>query len=98
MSIQQLVREIHAAPTRVVLALAGGGSRAISQLLEMPGASRTVLEVVVPYSAAALGEWLGGPPEHACSAQTARALGMAAFLRACRFGGCRGAFGRGCPP
>jgi len=84
MSIQQLVREIHAAPTRVVLAVAGGGSGAISQLLEMPGASRTVLEVVVPYSAAALVDWLGGPPEHACSEQTARAMAMAAFRRACR--------------
>jgi len=67
------------------LALAGGGSRAISQLLEVPGASRTVLEVVVPYSEAAMIDWLGGPPEQSCSAQTARAMAMAAFLRACRF-------------
>jgi len=84
MSIVQLVRQIHASPTRVVVALAGGGSGAISRLLEMPGASRTVLEVVVPYSEPAMTDWLGGPPEQACSAQTARAMAMAAFLRACR--------------
>jgi len=84
MSIVQLVRQIHASPTRVVVALAGGGSGAISRLLEMPGASRTVLEVVVPYSEPAMTDWLGGPPEQACSAQTARAMAMAAFLRAYR--------------
>ncbi len=84
MSIRQLVRQIHAGPTRIVLALASGGSRAIGQLLEVPGASRSVLEVVVPYSATAMNEWLGGPPEQACSAQNARAMAMAAFLRACR--------------
>ncbi|HUT93847.1 MAG TPA: CinA family protein [Thermoguttaceae bacterium] len=84
MSIQQLVQEIHAAPARLVMAVTGGGSGAIGQLLQVPGASRTLLEAVVPYSAAALADWLGGPPEQACSAETARAMAMAAFLRACR--------------
>jgi len=85
-SITQLVEQIHAAPTRIVLALAGGGSRAISQLLEVPGASRTLLEAVVPYSNSAMIDLLGGPPEQACSATTARAMAMAAFLRSCRYG------------
>jgi nicotinamide mononucleotide (NMN) deamidase PncC len=84
MSIQTLLREIHAARTRIVLAVAGGGSRAISELLEVPGASETVLEAVVPYSEAAMTDWLGGPPEQSCSARTARAMAMAAFCRARR--------------
>jgi hypothetical protein len=75
-----LVAQIHAAPVRMVLAVTGG-SRAIAELLEVPGGSRTLLEAVVPYSAAALHDWLGAQPEHYCSAQTARAMAMAAFLR-----------------
>ena len=78
----ELIRQIHAAPAQIVLALTGGGSRAVADLLEVPGGSRTLLEAVVPYSAAALGEFLHGPPEQSCSARTARAMAMTAFQRA----------------
>jgi hypothetical protein len=65
-----------------VIAVTGGGSGAISVLLQTPGASRTILEAVVPYSFAALVDWIGAKPEQACSAATARAMAMAAFMRA----------------
>jgi hypothetical protein len=52
-------------------------------LLEVPGASRTVLEVVVPYSETAMVSFLGGKPDRLCSAPAARAMAMAAYLRAC---------------
>ncbi len=65
-----------------MIAVTGGGSKAISQLLEIPGGSRTVLEAVVPYSPAALEDWLGGPVDLACSEPTARAMAMAAWMRA----------------
>lgn len=81
-SIHTLVQAVHASPVRLVLAIAGGGSRAIAHLLEVPGASRTVLEAVVPYAPAAMGQWLGGPPEQFCSEATARAMAMKAMLRA----------------
>jgi nicotinamide mononucleotide (NMN) deamidase PncC len=81
-SEQQLVERIHASATPLVLAVTGGGSGAIAAMLEVPGASATVLEAVVPYSAAALTQWLGGPPDHYCSERTARAMAMAAFERA----------------
>src|SRR5260221_9460535 len=77
-----LVAQIHAAPVKLVLAITGGGSRAIADLLDVPGGSRTLLEAVVPYSAAALRDWLSAPPVHYSSAQTARAMAVAAFLRA----------------
>jgi hypothetical protein len=80
--VGKLVAAIHAAPTRLVLAITGGGSGAIGWLLEVPGASSTVLEAVVPYSEGSLARWLGGPSDQACSAPTARAMAMAAYCRA----------------
>ena len=73
---------IHASPYRLVAAVTGGGTKAISQLLEVPGGSRSVLEAVVPYSWASLIDWLGGEPDKACSEPTARAMAMAAWMRA----------------
>ncbi|HVX15732.1 MAG TPA: hypothetical protein VHC22_31385 [Pirellulales bacterium] len=76
------IRRIHDAPGKLVLCATGGGSRALSALLETPGASRTLLEGSVPYSAAALIRWLSARPEQFCSEATARAMAMAAYLRA----------------
>lgn len=65
-----------------VFCITGGGSPLISELLVTPGASKTVLEVTVPYAGSALAGYLGRPPEQACAESTARALAMAAFQRA----------------
>jgi hypothetical protein len=92
LTIEQLVWRVHRSPTRLVLAVTGGGSRAIAELLEVPGASRTVLEASVPYSEPALIQWLGARPEQSCSEPTARAMAMAAYLRACRYEGASGLF------
>ena len=83
--IRELVEKIHASPIRIALVVSGGGSRAITHLLEVAGASATLLEAVVPYCEAAVVEYLGGPPDHFCSASTARSMAMAAFGRACRY-------------
>jgi nicotinamide mononucleotide (NMN) deamidase PncC len=74
--------QIHASGRQIVIALTGGGSGAMAALVQTPGASRSVLEAIVPYARPALADWLGADPEHACSAETARAMAMAAFLRA----------------
>jgi hypothetical protein len=79
--IDALARAIHAADARLVLAVTGGGSRAIAGLLEVPGGSRTLLEAVVPYSSQALIGWLGARPERFCDERTARAMAMAGFQR-----------------
>jgi nicotinamide mononucleotide (NMN) deamidase PncC len=79
---QQLIERIHTSGNQLVLSITGGGSGAIGALLEVPGASASVLEVVVPYAAAALDKWLGGMPDNYCSESTARAMAMAAFERA----------------
>lgn len=76
------IRAIHDSPYRAVLAVSGGGVGAIARLLSVSGASRTVLEAIVPYCGQSLAEWLGRVPEQACSESTARAMAMAAFDRA----------------
>lgn len=79
---QALIQQIHNSPVQVVLAVTGGGSAAIAQLLEIPGGSRTLLEAQIPYGRKALIQFLGAEPEHFCSASTARALAATAYLRA----------------
>lgn len=51
---RSIVAAIHDAEPRLVLAIAGGGNAVITDLIDVPGASRTVLEVVVPYAEPAL--------------------------------------------
>ena len=81
-SLNNIISLIHDSPLRGVFAVTGGGSVALSQLLSVPGASRTILEAIVPYHSESLAQFLGGQPDQACSEKTARAMAMAAFQRA----------------
>ena len=54
----------------------------LSNLLATSGASSTVLEGVIPYNFKSLCELINDEPEQACSAETARKMAMAAFVRA----------------
>jgi hypothetical protein len=54
----------------------------LADLLAVPGASRTILEAVVPYNEKALALFLGRMPEHAVSIVTATALARTAYQRA----------------
>ena len=65
-----------------MLVVTGGGTQALADLLAIPGASRTVLEAVVPYSAAALNEFLGTSPHQVVCVETAAALAGVAYKRA----------------
>ncbi|WP_420640973.1 hypothetical protein [Candidatus Leptofilum sp.] len=78
----QLVQFIHNAPERIVLVAAGAGTEALSNLLGVPGATRTLLEALVPYSKAAFDEFLGRPPAKYVTERTARLLAGRAFTRA----------------
>ncbi|MCI0462609.1 MAG: hypothetical protein L0Z62_37135 [Gemmataceae bacterium] len=78
-----LIESLHRrAVCKYVLALTGGGTTAAALLLNVPGGSRTILEVVVPYSERALSEFLGRPPEQFCSSATTLALARRALERA----------------
>ena len=84
MASADLITAVHSSGRQIVLAVTGGGGRALSDLLDVPGASRSVLEAIVPYSDASLAQWLGAAPEQACSESTARAMAMASLVRARR--------------
>ena len=65
-----------------VLVVTGGGTQALADLFMVPGASRTVLEALVPYSDRSMSEFLGGRAAQAASAETAAALARKAHERA----------------
>src|SRR5262245_57190102 len=77
-----LIEAIHHAPLRCVVAVTGGGAQAAGLLLTVPGGSRTVLEVAVPYHEQALVEFLGRRSEQFCSAAAARDMAVRALERA----------------
>src|SRR5438128_6204885 len=81
----ELIAKIHASGRQAVLAITGGGSGAIAELLRVPGGSRLLLEAVVPYDLRALTAFLGFEPAQACSVETAVALAQRARERAARF-------------
>jgi hypothetical protein len=81
-STHDLVSALHGSSTRWVLAITGGGASVAGELLGVPGGSRTLLEIVVPYHEQALWEFLALQPENACSAKTSQAMARRALERA----------------
>jgi len=82
-----LVGLIHDAPLMIVMAVTGGGVASISDLLSVPGASRTVLEATVPYAASALSDLIGYSPAQTVASDTAEAMATACLERAKQLAG-----------
>jgi hypothetical protein len=81
---QQLISTLHASGRKAALAITGGGSGAVGELLRVPGGSRLLIEAQVPYDALALAAFLGFAPAQACSSDTAIAMAQTARARAAR--------------
>ena len=79
---RNLVSNLHSASMKIVLAVTGGGAACISDLLTVPGASQTVLEVVVPYSSSSLKKLLGKSSNQSVSLETAREMASVCRERA----------------
>ena len=77
----EIVMAIHTSPTAAAIVVTGAGSRAVAWLMAEAGASRTVLDAQIPYSSAALDEYVGAPAEQHVSAVEAAAMAEAAFWR-----------------
>ncbi len=65
-----------------MVAITGGGTAAIHELLQYGNGSSTLLEANVPYSSLSLDSYLDQTPEKYCSSATARAMAMVAYRRA----------------
>jgi Cytidylyltransferase-like len=81
---QQLISALHASGCKAALAITGGGSGAVGELLRVPGGSRLLIEAQVPYDALALATFLGFEPAQACSSDTAIAMARSVRARAAR--------------
>src|ERR1700739_1742271 len=80
----ELISALHASGRKAALAITGGGSGAIGELLRVPGGSRLLIEGQVPYDVQALATFLGFAPAQACSSDTAIAMAQTARARAAR--------------
>jgi nicotinamide mononucleotide (NMN) deamidase PncC len=81
---QRLISALHASGRKAALAITGGGSGAVGELLRVPGGSRLLIEAQIPYDERALAAFLGAAPAQACSADTAIAMARTARARAAR--------------
>src|SRR5260370_31626941 len=81
---QQLIPALHASGRKAALAMTGGGSGAIGELLRVPGGSRLLIEAQIPYDERALAAFLGFASAQACSSDTAIAMAQSARARAAR--------------
>src|SRR4051794_28151056 len=79
---RQLISALHGSGPKAALAITGGGSGAVGELLRVPGGSRLLIEAQVPYDELALESFLGFAPAQACSSDTAIAMAQAARARA----------------
>ena len=82
----QLISAAHTSGRKAALAITGGGTGAVGELLGVPGGSALLIEVQVPYSEQALESYLGFAPAQACSADTAIAMAHRARMRAAALG------------
>ena len=82
--IHRLVEHIHTSPKLAVIAVSGAGGQALAWLLGVPGASRTVLEAVVPYGRRSMIEFLGHEPGQYVSSEMAKEMAQSAYRRALR--------------
>ena len=81
-SIEETIVKLHATPHKSVLAVAGAGSSAMSWLLGVSGASRTILETRVPYGRLSMIDLVGQEPVQYVSPQNAKDMARSAYRRA----------------
>ena len=79
---RKLITAIHGTPTKVCLVITGAGTSVISALSAVSGASRTVIDAQVPYSRAALDDYVGAVADQHVSKTEAELMAKRAYRRA----------------
>ncbi len=79
--IRDVVEGIHSSGRKLAVVATGGGSQALSWLLNHPGASRVVLEAQVPYCDRALEDYLMSAGPHPVSRRNGSHHGAACLRK-----------------
>jgi hypothetical protein len=80
---QSLLQTLAGADKRISLVVTGGGSGAVTHCLRRAGASRNFVDAVIPYSRAAVTDYLGCPPvDSSASSAVAKQLAAVALRHA----------------
>jgi nicotinamide mononucleotide (NMN) deamidase PncC len=79
--LKKLISDINNSDAKLVLTIAGAGIQAAKWLLDIPGASKTVLEIQIPYSDNSMSDVLGYMPEQFVSEKTALDMARKAYER-----------------
>jgi nicotinamide mononucleotide (NMN) deamidase PncC len=90
LDVSQLVADAHQAAGKLCIAMTGAGTQAIAWLFAEPGASRTVLEAIVPYAVEALDEFTRAQSKQHVSAEEATLMAARALDRAVHLAGSAG--------
>ena len=76
---KELVENIHNKKVKMVLAITGGGTEAIGELLRHGKASNTVLTAIIPYSSKGLEDFVMRKVAKHCSLEAAKLMAESAY-------------------
>lgn len=80
-TLQDKIAALHASPALACIAVTGAGAGCQNILAQVPGASQTLLECLMPYSNEALINFLGERPQQFASEDTALRMAARAWRR-----------------
>ncbi len=85
MTNYELVKKIHERKCKISLAITGGGTEAIGQLLRPGGGTNTLVEALVPYAPETFARLLGGEPDKFVSEEAACSMATAIWVNNMEF-------------
>lgn len=72
---------------KIAICITGGGTGIIDEILRYGGSSSVIMDCRVPYSSKSLIEYIGYKPDHFCSEETTKSMGISALKLATKYSG-----------